>query len=86
MLRQNPWVLTVVPATFSIASSIIGIIRNKPAKASPKRGKWFARGSEREVEREAERESKSLAGHFLKWGGRGWKLFRLYSRVRKYFP
>ena len=81
-IRQNAWIFTAVPATLSITTTIINLLRNKPAKASSKRGKWFARDAEREVRR----ESKSLAGHFLKWGGHGWRLFRLYRRVRKFFP
>ena len=84
-LRQNPWVLSVVPATFSIVSSLVGMIRNKPGKVLPRRGGWLARDAERDMERGAERKSKSLAGHLVKWGGHGWKLFGLYRRLRKYF-
>jgi hypothetical protein len=80
-LRQNPWVLTVVPAAFSITSSIIGMFRRRPVKSSTRRAKGFAR----DAERDTERESKSLAGHVMKWGGHGWRLFRLYGRARKFF-
>ena len=81
-LRQNPWVLTIGPATFSIVSTVIGLIRNKPAKSDRRKSKWFAR----EEEREAGRETKGLMGHAMKWGGHGWKIFRLYRRFRKYLP
>jgi len=77
-LRSNPWVLTIVPAALSITSTVIGLIRNKPAKVSPRRRK--------ELERDAEREGKGFAHHAAKWGGRGWRLFKFYRGVRKFFP
>jgi hypothetical protein len=81
-LRQNAWIFTAVPATLSITTTIINLLRRKSGKPPTRGFKW----GKREVEREAERESKTVASHFMKWGGRGWKLFRLYSRVRKFFP
>jgi hypothetical protein len=77
-IRQNPWVFSVLPAFITVTTSLIGIIRNKPAKRS-RAPKWG------EDERRAEKASKSIGGHIVKWGGRGWKLFRLYGRLRKYF-
>jgi hypothetical protein len=85
-LRQNPWILTIVPAGLSTTTSIIAIIRTfTGGKASPRKAKWFGREAEKETERAAKREAKGLAGHFVKWGGRGWKLFRLYKKARKFF-
>ena len=77
-LRSNPWVLTIVPAAFTITSSIISVVRNKPPKVSPRPRK--------ELERDVERERKGFAHHAAKWGGRGWRLFKLYRRVRKFLP
>ena len=85
-LRQNPWVLTIVPAAFSTTTTLIGLVRTlKPGKTEPRKFKWLGREGEQEVKRAAKREAKGLAGHFLRWGGRGWKLFRLYNKARKFF-
>jgi hypothetical protein len=82
-LRQNPWVLTIVPATFSTTTTLIGLIRMLTSpKAAPRKAKWFGRAEEKE----AKRESKGIAGHVMKWGGHGWRIFKIYRRVRKYFP
>jgi hypothetical protein len=77
-LRANPWVLTVVPALVSITTSVVGVVRNKPPK-TPLRQR-------QKLEREAGRETRGFAGHVAKWGGRGWKIFKLYRRVRKFLP
>jgi hypothetical protein len=85
-LRQNPWILTIVPASLSTTTSLIALIRNfVPAKSALKKAKWFGR-AEREGERDVKREKKSIADNLMKWGGHGWKAFKLYQRVRKYFP
>ncbi len=85
-LRQNPWILTVIPASLSTTTSVLAIIRALTGgKAAPKKAKRFGR-AEREVERDAKREKKSVGSHLLKWGGHGWKAFRIYRRIRKYFP
>ena len=77
-LRSNPWVLTLVPALVSITSSVIGVVRNKPAKVAPR--------ARHKLEQEAEREAKGVVQHVAKWGKRGWKLFKLYRGVRRYLP
>jgi hypothetical protein len=84
-LRQNPWVLSVVPAVFTISSAIVGMTR--APKAEPKlsmieklKRATTAKRAEK-VERKAE---KSLLGHAFHWGGRGLKLYRLYKKVRKF--
>ena len=81
-LRRNPWVLSVVPAVFTVTSAVVGIVRNKPAVKDkrPRRSKW------EDAEKRAAKESKSIGGHLAKWGGRGWKLFQLYRRIRKFVP
>jgi hypothetical protein len=89
-LRQNPWILTIVPASLSTTTSLIALVRNFiPAKAAPKKAKWFGRagrGAEREVDRDEKRAKKSLLDHAKTWGGHGWKAYKLFKRVRKYFP
>ena len=85
-LRQNPWILTIVPASLSTTTSLIAIIRNFiPTKDAPEKAKWFGR-AEREAERDVKRDKKTIANKLMKWGGHGWKAFRIYRRVRKYFP
>ena len=75
-LRANPWVLTAVPAVFSITGTVVNLLRNKPAKPKAR--------AVQSLEREVERKPKDLKGHIVTWGGRGWKLFQLYRRYRKY--
>jgi len=77
-LRANPWIGTLVPALFTITSSIIGVARNKPAKALPRQ--------RQKLELEDRREAKGVVQHLAKWGGRGWKLFKLYRGVRRFLP
>lgn len=85
-LKQNPWILSVVPASLSTTTSLIALVRLfVPGKAAPKKAKWFGR-AEREVERDAKREKKSVLDHALKWSGHGWRAFSIYRRIRKYLP
>jgi len=77
-LRKNPWVLTVVPAVFSISSTLIGLRKGKPV---PKP----SRSQRQEIEN-LEKRPKGFVGHAMKLGGHGWRLFKLYRRVRKYMP
>ena len=77
-LRKNPWVLTVVPAVFSISGTLIGLWKGKPA---PKP----SRSQHQEFER-LEHRPKGFVGHAMKWGGHGFRLFKLYRRVRRFLP
>ena len=90
-LRSNPWILTILPASLSTTSSVLAIIRAfTGGKAAPKKAnKWSGRAERetaRDLERDAKHEKKTLLTHALKWGGHGWKAFRIYRRIRKYFP
>ncbi len=85
-LRQNPWILTVIPASLSVTTSVIALVRNfTSGKSAPKKPGWLGR-AERDAEREEKRGKKNFTNHLLKWGGHGWKAFRLYRRFRKYLP
>ncbi len=86
-LRQNPWILTIVPATFSTTTTLLTLIRmlRAPKAPAPRKFKWFGRDAEKETERAVKRETKGIAGHLMKWGGHGWKAFRLYNKARKFF-
>jgi hypothetical protein len=85
-LRQNPWILTIIPAGLSSTTSALAIFRYfLPGKTEPKKEHWFGR-AKREVEREGKRAKKTFKDHALTWGGHGWKAFRLYRRFRKFLP
>jgi hypothetical protein len=75
-LRQNPWVISVVPAVVSLGSALVGLRKGKSEKLS--------RSRREELER-LDRKPRTVAGHVAKWGGRGWKLFKIYRRVRHFF-
>ena len=89
-LRSNPWILTIIPASLSTTTSVLAIIRAfTSGKPLPKKAKWFGsaeRDAEREAERDVKRGKKTIADKLLKWSGHGWRLFRIYRRVRKYLP
>jgi hypothetical protein len=75
-LRKNSWVIAAVPAVFSIASTLIGLRKQtKALKLSPRQQQKI----------EAEARPKGLLGHVLKVGGHGWRLFKLYRRIRPFF-
>jgi hypothetical protein len=75
-LRKNPWVLTVIPAAMSITSTVVGLVRNKPAKVAPRQ--------RQSLRHDLEKESKGWKKHAVTWGKRGWKVFKLYRRFRHY--
>jgi hypothetical protein len=85
-LRQNPWVLTIVPAAFSVTTSAVGLVRAVTGKPEARKFSIFGREAEKEAKRAAKRESRGIGGHMLHWGGRGWKIFKLYRRIRKFLP
>ena len=80
-LRQNPWVLSVVPACFTIGSALWGL--KKGTSEKPSRLTRAERARLAELERA--RASKGFAGKLLKYGGHGLKLFKLYRRLRPFF-
>jgi len=73
-LRKNPWVVAAVPAVVSIASTLLGLKKKLSSKPLPKR------------RQDLEARPKGILGHAVKWGGHGWRLFKIYRRVRRYFP
>jgi hypothetical protein len=73
-LRKNPWVFAAAPALFSIASTLLGLKKGKSPKPEPGPRKGI------------ENPPKGLTGHLVKLGGHGWRLYKLYRRVRHYFP
>jgi hypothetical protein len=77
-IRSNPWIFSVVPAAFTVVSSLVSLARGKPSP--PRRAARLAE----EEERAARKVPRSIAGHVAKWGGRGWKLFKLYRKLRKF--
>jgi len=72
-LRKNPWVVVAVPAVFSAASTLLGLRKKKSPKPAP-------------VEREnVETRPTGWTKHVVTWGGHGWRLYKLYRRLRPHF-
>ena len=76
--RKNPWVISVVPAAFSLGSTLLNVWRGKSV---PKP----SRTQRQELER-LEKRPKGFLGHAMKYGGHGFRLFKLYRRLRHYLP
>ena len=76
-IRQNSWILAVLPATLSIGSSLWSLRKGtKEPHLSPR---------QKQILEAVEKKPKGLLGNALKLGGHGWKLFKLYRRVRPFF-
>ena len=73
-LRKNPWVFVAAPAVVKLASTLIGLKANKSTKPAPRR------------RQNIENQSKGWKKHVVTWGGHGWRLFKLYRRLRTYLP
>jgi hypothetical protein len=72
-LRKNPWVVVAVPAVFSAAATLLGLRKKKSSRPPP-------------VQRQnIENEPKGWKKHVVTWGGHGWRLYKLYRRLRPYF-
>ncbi len=72
-LRKNPWVLVAVPAVFSMASTFFGLRKKKSSKPEP-------------VEpQSAGNRPRGWKKHVVTWGGHGWRLYKLYRRLRPHF-
>jgi hypothetical protein len=81
-LRENAWIFTAIPASLNLVTFLFGLknmVMGTPAKAI---------ASERHaLERELEKKRpKSLLGHAAHWGGHGWRVYKIYRRVKKYLP
>jgi hypothetical protein len=74
-LRSNPWIIAAVPAALSIVRILWGAARKTPASDSR------PRQAQAEAPRPAgfKKTLATVAGH-------GWNLFKLYRRIRPYFP
>jgi hypothetical protein len=81
-VRKNAWIFPAVTTTVTVGStllSLLGITKGKESKV-------IAAQRKRLAELEREKAPKGIAGHAVKWGGRGLKLFNLYRRVKKFIP
>jgi len=76
-LRQNPWVFAVVPAAFSIGANVWKV------RQGTKEPKLSAR--QKKILEVIEKKPKNFAGRVMQLGRYGWKLLKLYRRVRPYF-
>ena len=73
-LRQNPWIFLAVPAVLSTASTLLGLGKKK-SSSSPAH----------QAEESAASRPKGWTKHVATLGGHGWRLYKLYRRIRPYF-
>jgi hypothetical protein len=73
-VRQNPWIFVAVPAVLKVTTALIALARGKPVKPAPRQ--------RQSIKHEAPR---GFAGHAIAWGRHGFRLFKLYRRIRRYF-
>lgn len=71
--RKNSWVFAAVPAVFSIASTLLSLRKGKSGRPLPRQSQRI------------EAPPKGVLGHALKWSGHGWRLFKIYRRLRHFF-
>jgi hypothetical protein len=87
LLRQNPWIFSVVPAAVTITTALVGAVRTPKPAAEPKLSmleKITRSRAARKAEKIETKAQKSLLGHAMHWGGRGLKFYRVYKKVRKF--
>jgi len=72
--RQNTWVFVAVPAVFKMTSLLLGLWKKKSQKPESRQRQSM------------ERRPKGVLGHAAKWGGHGWRLFKIYRRIRHFLP
>lgn len=83
-MRQNAWIFTAIPASINIVTFLFGVKDMISGKSAVKAA---AAKERRAVERSIERKApKSLLGHAAHWGGHGWRIYKIYNRVKKYLP
>jgi len=83
-LKQNAWAIALLPSVISLGFSFFGW--KKKGKAGLLGLLGLAQDEEKE-KRALEREAVARARKpIMKWVGHGWKLFKLYRRVRRYMP
>jgi hypothetical protein len=76
-VRQNPWIFVAVPALVKVATALITLSTGKAVKPTLR---------QRQRQRSETEKPKGITGHAIRWGQRGYRLFKLYRRVRAYFP
>ena len=72
-LRKNPWVFAAAPAVVSIASTLFGLRKKNSAKPVTR-------------QKQSHEKPRGWSGHAVRLGRHGWKIYRLYRRVRAYLP
>jgi len=73
-LRKNPWIFAAAPAVVSIASTLVGLKQKKSPKPSPS------------LRQSIEKHPKGWKKHAVTVGRNGWRLYKLYRRIRTYLP
>ena len=73
-LRKNPWIFAAAPAVVSIASTLVGLKQKKSSKPLPN------------LRQSIEKHPKGWKKHAVTVGRNGWRLYKLYRRIRTYLP
>ena len=83
-MRQNAWMFNAVSTSITAVTFLFGVRDMISGKSAAKAA---ATKERKAVERDLERKrSKSLVDHALHWGGHGWRVYKIYNRVKKYLP
>ena len=81
MLQQNAWLIALAPTAVNLLFSTFGW---KKAPRGNLLGRLFG-GERRAFQRQAQREAHAAKKPLMRWLGHGWRLFRIYRRVRRFF-
>jgi hypothetical protein len=81
-LRENAWIFSAVSTTVTVGSTLLGLLglgKAKPSEMTKAERKRLA-------ELERERLPKGFAGKLIKWGGHGFRAFKVYRRIKRFIP
>jgi hypothetical protein len=81
-LRENAWIFSAATTTFTVGSALLGLLglgKGKPSELTKAERKRLA-------DLERERMPKGFAGKLMKWGGHGFRAFKIYRRIKRFIP
>ncbi len=89
-LKQNAWLIALVPTVAKLGFTFFGWKKDERAKGIQGILGLFRKGDVKEARREAARTAEREAARAKKPLARvlkhGWSLFKLYRKVRPFFP
>jgi hypothetical protein len=81
-LRENAWIFSAVSTSLTVTSTVMGLFglgKGKPSALTTAQRKRLS-------ELERERLPKGFAGKVMKWGGHGFRAFKIYRRIKRFIP